>query len=470
MNYFLKLSSGVVSLISLFLFSISASAQTVNCPADQSWFTSPSMPLEVAQSAGPGDSTFCDFYQFTWQAFAYLMATSSNDSSVRNFQDQKQFHELEASSDGTPENSCDKKVKGETFFVRTVKSSDAGEDFAIPERINQAGGGATIYDQNSNVVYYNVRFTPNLCDVKSIQSNNNFPGKTTELKSAWKVLKSGEEANYVTFKTKLGKQKTVTTLGLIGFHIAAATPDHPEFVWATFEHNNNSPDCVAPAKTTGFAFSSESCATALKNNDNVGIINCQFNDAQTQNDLSQTTGSPTNICREYPYGSKKGDAHYDENVSSITSLNKNVQPFLTGQYSVLKNYFNVGALWVSDTSQGSTIGNQRGSLRLANTVAETDFQSVDLNSQFISNCFGCHSYSSGTTKNTTNGFLSHIFDDIVAGSGQCVDVQASKLINSNSQAKQDCPNVCTNSSSQFKWNGQWTNQGVPMSVCGCCGK
>jgi hypothetical protein len=264
---------------------------------------------------------------------------------------------------------------------------------------------------------------------------------------------------------------------MIGFHIAIATPDHPEFVWATFEHDVNVPDCAAPSTTNGWSFTSAACATALQNKDPLAIIQCSFNNASAQ---TSTKGSPTEICREYPYGSAASDPNFAENVEDITSLNNNVQPYLKDNFSVLKNYFNLGALWVSDVTQRSVFGNQRGSLRLANSVMETDFQDVDLTANFISNCFGCHNYTGTATpasgKNTTSGDLSHIFDDIVAGSKQCVDVQASKVINNQSQAQSQCPTTCTGSSQYFTWNGQWTNQDarngeqLPMTVCGCCGK
>ena len=279
---------------------------------------------------------------------------------------------------------------------------------------------------------------------------------------------------------------------MIGFHIAAATPDHPEFVWATFEHNTNVPNCVAPSETAGWSFASQSCTTALQGHKAVGapkavggdildVVQCRFNNPSAQTDLQKVSHqTPTEICREYPYGSAAGDAHYAENVGDIVSLNNNVQQYLTGDYSVLKNYFNVGALWVSDITQSSDISNQRGSLRLANSVMETEYQNIDPQSQgFISNCFGCHNYTGTSTpasgKNTTSGSLSHIFDDIAIGAGQCLDVQTQQTVNNQSEAENQCPQTCSGSSSQLKWNGQWTNQDaqtgqqLPMTVCGCCG-
>ncbi|WOT04720.1 mannan-binding lectin [Shewanella youngdeokensis] len=447
------------------------------CSADSSWFTSPSLPSEVKQSNGPGDSSFCDFYQFSWQTFAYLMAKSTTQPAVLNFQDSSQFSVLEVNTDGSPANSCDDKPNAHMLFIRSAKPQENGTTFTIPERIGQAGGGATIYDQNKNVVYYDVRFSKNMCQVDKIKQQDNFPGGTTELKTAWKVMGANDNPNdFITMEANITPVKpdevnpNKTLLGLVGFHLAVATPDHPEFVWATFEHQVNAPDCTLPQTTTGWSFASESCTASLK----AGKTDCDFNNPTAQ---TKITGEPTEICRVHPYGSAKGDLKYDDNVGSITSLNDNVQPFLTGQFAVLKNYFNVGALWVSDIKKGSSIDNQRGSLRLANTVAETEYQDVDLSSPFISNCFGCHNYA-GTdsgTSNTTSNNLSHIFDDIAVGN-QCVDVPAVNIINSQAQAKSTCPSTCTDSSPDKKWNGQWTNQDartgaqLPKTVCGCCTK
>lgn len=486
--------------------TVALAAQRYNCSAEASWFSQPSLPMEVQQSNGPGDSSFCDFYQFSWQTFAYLMATSNSNPKVQNFQDKTQYYELEVDDKGQPANSCDDKHDAHTLFIRSTKPQENGTMFTIPERIGQAGGGATIYDQNNNVVYYDVRFSKNMCDVKAIQQQPNFPGGTTEIKTAWKVLGANDDASqYVTMdanitQTSATKNAQTTKLGMIGFHLAVATPNHPEFVWATFEHKANAPDCTLPDTTTGWSFASEACTASLKDN----TANCDFNVPTKQTNI---TGPATEICRMYPYGSSIGDLKFDENTEVIKSLNANVQPYLKDNFKVLTHYFNVGALWVSDTTQGSyipptggqpvsQIGNQRGSLRLANTVAETEYQKVDTaainlnpdqaklatasspSAGFVSNCFGCHNYegTASTVSNTTSNSLSHIFDDIAIGSNQCLDVQAASIINSQAQAKVDCPSTCTLSSSKLTWNGQWTNQSastgqqLPQTVCGCCAK
>ena len=142
------------------------------------------------------------------------------------------------------------------------------------------------------------------------------------------------------------------------------------------------------------------------------------------------------------------------------------------------NYRFTGALWLSKISENSNYNgrdNQRGSLELANGVMETSFQGDKKSGTQATNCFSCHQYTGTATTNynntATSAKLSRIFDDIIS-SQQCNDIQASTLINSQSQADNTCPTTCTSSDSNLLWNGQWTNQNastgaqLPTSVCG----
>ena len=136
--------------------------------------------------------------------------------------------------------------------------------------------------------------------------------------------------------------------------------------------------------------------------------------------------------------------------------------------SVWQNYMMVGALWENDVTQpSSTVSNQRGSMRLANTVMETTVQNIDLNATFVSNCFGCHQFAgSGNSNTLPSSSLRHIFDDVMQGQCKANDVQAGPIW-SNQDAQQKCVQTCQNKGG---WNGNWktTEPGV-MSVCGCCG-
>ncbi|KZN61221.1 hypothetical protein N478_03950 [Pseudoalteromonas luteoviolacea S4060-1] len=466
----------------------SVPSNTYDCLVDPEWITNPSFPLEVKKSGPDGSSNFCDFYQFSTQAYLYLMSPSSEDPSLRNFQVNAHYPLLEFNDDtkGSPANSCDDIKSPKTLRTSLQKSSIS---------TGQAGGGSTIYAQDGNVVYYDVRFNRSLCDLPAsaveLAKRNiiNFPSGTTELKFAWKVLSDSEkQANQFVTQQQIIEGKS-QTLGLLGMHIAVATTDHPEFVWATYEHNTNSPTCDAQGtQDTPWLFASQKCTASLPDSaqsDNV----CQFNQPKVIN--GPATGKPTNICAVYPYGTASGDHKAAENLANIVSQNSHLYGALSATSApmpmqILNNYFNVGAIWVSDISKSSGgigVPNERGSLRLANSVAETDFQHVNLNNNFSSNCFGCHQYS-GTSQSMSNNItsqkLSHSFIDIITGQGKAADVNAISQIPSNAQAARICggnpsadndkerKGTCKNARGYLKWNGNWTNINRSAgSVCGC---
>lgn len=406
-----------------------AAAQTPPCPASASWVTAPNPPQEI-----PGGGTdFCQFYQFAWQWFLYLVSPSSDAAGLRNFEDEQDYPLLQASGD-----SCDPGAEGATLFVRTFKADDPTEELVVPERINQAGDGATIYDQAQNVVYYEVSFSRNLCDAAT---SGDLPAGTTELKTSWRVLPSGQTAGYFTQQATItGVSPNPVTLGLVGFHLFRTTAQHPEGVWMTWEHAANAPDCLEPqpAPAGGWSFTSADCASCLASSSTgpLGCASCQFNVAAKSSSL---TGTPTEVCRVYRDGTAPADDKAAENLADVDTLNQQlVGPggILTqlpagSPMAVWASYYNVGGLWVSDPTQPATPANQRGSLQLANTTMETTFQgdfkatgSAPVRTGAV-NCFECHDYQPGQT--ATSG-LSHIFDDIHGGASASAEVGSAAAV------------------------------------------
>lgn len=481
------LKTPLVSCVALVLLSLPLTLQAkasyadsaAACTVESSWLTTPSLPAEVKKSGSDGSSNFCDFYQFSTQTFLYLMSQAKG-TDKRNFEVQENYPLLEFNDDGSPANSCDNIIKGPTLRTSLAK---------ITPSTGQAGGGATIYAQDGNVVYYDVRFSKALCNLTGsaveLQKQNitNFPAGTMELKFGWKALSAAEISSETFVTQKQVIDGKAVTLGLAGMHLVVATKDHPEFIWATYEHKSNTPDCTPqqPQTGTNWAFASASCTAGLPGTAAEGNA-CNFNNP-LKNQTSPT-GAPTNICRVYPYGTATGDLKADENVADIMQQNEGLDKLLSqssvpSSMKVLSNYFTVGALWVSDISKSSGgigVPNERGSLRLANTVAETDYQHVNLNSSFASNCFGCHNYA-GTSQqvhnNITSQALSHIFKDIKIGQGENIDVTSKKTIMDNNSAAGICggeTGVCKSAASYLKWNGNWTNANASAgSVCGCTG-
>lgn len=374
------------------------------CAADASWVTDPNPPQEIPD----GGQDFCDFYQFGWQwflALGYPDAAIIVQGADRIFQDRGRFPEWVS-----PADSCGTWSDAATLFVRDLKSDDPGE--TIPDRTGQAGGGAVIYDQNENVVYYNVQFSRNLCNP---DISGDLPAGTTELKTSWRLL-DGDESGYFTMNVVIDgvNDNQPVDLGLVGFHLFRTTTQHPEGVWITFEHKSNAPDCTDPEPTPagGWSFTSDNCAACLAGGGE-NCSDCQFNVA----DATSTDPDPTEICRFYRDGTKEGDNKADENFAVVDELNDQLvgpEGIITklpadDPMAIWANYFNVGALWVSDPSQPANDLNQRGSLQLANTTMETTFQGGPGASSTVLNCFNCHGYTPGKT--ATSG-LSHIFDSI----------------------------------------------------------
>jgi len=396
--YFIKKSKLVLLSIVLLSMTLSASSPSYDCPINPEWVTNPSLPIDNKQDS------FCDFYQLSTQVFLYLMSPNAAHDNKRNFEVQKNYPILENAT----VDSCDDTIMGDTLRISLDKTTLS---------TGQAGGNATIYDQKGNVVYYDVRFSRSTC---SLEDNiTNFPEGTTELKFAWKVLSNDDDrSQFITTEANISNHNV--TLGLIGMHIAYATEKHPEFIWSTYEHKSNNPNCT-PRDTSAainFFFADSNCTSQLPKSMSG---ECKFNqplDSQTSH-----TGTPTNICRVYPDGTADGDRDATENKAIIKQQNEGLVQLLSDSTTsesmkVLINYFQVGSLWLNDVNADSNITNQRGSLRLANTVAETSFQDVDLSHSFVSNCFGCHAYigKKEITAKHNNikaiGGLSHIYDEI----------------------------------------------------------
>jgi hypothetical protein len=401
---------------------VGATATPAPCNADPQWVNNPqSGPSEI-----PGGGTnLCQFHQFSWQWFLALMNTATPTGAIRNYQNQQNYPQLEAAGTDSCASTTNVKTR---LFVRTRKDNDRKDDFILPERIGQAGGDATIYDQNGNVVFYEVRFSRNMCSLGAAAQM--FPAGTIETKISYRVITEADAPYYVTIKANVIGDPQEETLGMVGFHLAISTQSHPEFIWATFEHKQNVPECQTAADPNQkWSFTSGPCAAQLPNSVNPQL--CNFNMASPGTIISG--GTPTQICRVYHAGSKPGDNQYDSNVADIDMLNRQLagpSGYLTslseGPLAVLQNYQLVGGLWVHDPTKPTTLDNQRGSIQSANTTMETTHQQQPDpnpggkpedghpfpytgtgNLRPAANCFTCHTYQPGN-----NVALSHIFTNI----------------------------------------------------------
>ncbi len=378
------------------------------------WVTKPSLPVEIPNGV---DATSCDFYEFGWQSYLYLMASNTDNPKLRNFQVAADYPIYEP--DG---NSCDGNEAENPLKVTLTK---------LPQIETQAGGGAVLYDQNTNVVFYSVAFSQNLCDAARTANleAGNLPVNTLELKMSWKVLEAQDPDNFIVMTADIDGVDGDEQLGMLGFHLAYGTPLHPELVWASFEHKDNAPACLQtdPEDKLWTMTSSDSVACIMNPTD-ACFTASNFNNPFDGTDTNPITGTPTNVCRVYPQGTAPNDLAGSENINTVNLMNDRVAKLLPppesdNMLAVLSNYTNIGMLWVSKIKDpsGNPSGsstNQRGALRLANSTMETTFQGTlkVVNNALTAtptgeNCFHCHVYTPGST--AAPFATSHIFSDIV---------------------------------------------------------
>jgi hypothetical protein len=381
------------------------------CLANASWITNPMPPMEIGNGTPISQQTNCQFYQFSWQWFlALTQPAPAPNTGSRVFETLPMF--IPGKTDQCADTTkllrgSDPQTVGGSMFIRVTKSATPPFRFVFPKDIGQAGDGDVLYDQEKNVVFYNVRFDEIECQATAA----GFKPGTMELKTSWRRITPADRGRYYSISAYIpGVAPVPVLLGLVGFHLVRNTADHPEFVWATFEQEDNVPDCTKPAPTpsAGWAFLSGSCAQCLAQNGIGGCPQCNFNTAAANTGL---TGGPDQICRVFNDGTGPSNASSNnktnrENVDALNAQLVGPTGLLTklpdsNPMAVWKHYRNTGALWTNG-GQASTPVNQRGSLNLANSTMETFLQASP------TNCFSCHDFSN--PKQPLK--LSHIYRDL----------------------------------------------------------
>ncbi len=393
------------------------------CQANASWITAPTMPSEVAAT-----ESFCDFYQFSWQWFLAQVspAVATNPTGDRVFETNR-LHDPNPKSlqQCTTQALTGRANAAKMLGLRGVKPHDFEEE--------QADGSA-LYDQNGNILYYNIWYSQGECNATSA----GFAAGTMEIKISWKIL-TQPDPSFFTMEANVpegsliigGKPTGVTrkvTLGLVGIHLVNWTPNHPEMIWATFEHKNNAPLCdgSSAAPASGWSLTSSAAAQCLASNPqtsagppNTKCASFNFNTpAKITGNTPPTMGTPNNICRQYDNGNQPGTSVNGNdnaaNLLAIQQLNAAIngtnglltQTTTPDAMKIWQNYHMIGGLW---TKGGAASGNepvpsvdnngnpvpadptslQRGSLELTNMTMET-FEQGDTSE--VPNCFGCHNY------------------------------------------------------------------------------
>src|SRR5262249_54635473 len=144
-------------------------------------------------------------------------------------------------------------------------------------------------------------------------------------------------------------------LAMVGMHVVGSVADHPEMIWATFEHVNNTRSAEYKYELEGGGTATEHMnagGTWLFSSSVVGgptnrrrmLLVASGNIKSTDD---QTTIGPSNILRNNPWGSSAADM--EEAIrknTEVIAINKSVLGMLADG-DVRKNYIMVGSTWIS---------------------------------------------------------------------------------------------------------------------------
>jgi hypothetical protein len=428
-------------------------AGAVSCPASLGWLTSSALPSEVS------GETMCSFEQFMWQSLLALVQPTSDPTKLQ-FETWMPWYGIFI-KDGTPTpwgqeppTSCPGDAKGAAPKGAAPKASpDAGAG-KVPRLytniILQAGSDQPLIDLNNEFVYYGLSVDKvsydmiTSCDLYQLNcagplkpGNKGidliqkypklaFPNSAVELKTSWMVLDPKAAASGLYYVVpglvqRNGGACRAVTLGLTGMHIVSKTPGFPAFLWGTFEHRNNAPDCdktSAPPPLGGaWNFYNPACQGCVTN--------------------TYKAGTPAQVCRMHPDGNSAvgpfpGGADCTvnpnqfacqastlktlaESTQAIRAINQSAQGLIQANPNLINkvwaNYELVGNVWTKGKTLPPYLQAQDGAFSDANVTMETFVQNGVAGATNPYSCLSCHDMMGPTNaQNLPPAGLSHLFD------------------------------------------------------------
>lgn len=430
--------------------TIYSEEKSTECVAPAAWFEMVNNTRKTpAPNEGPtsvfannATVTNCNFHQWSWQKFLWL----TNEVNGRPF-----FIDnlIQVSSIG-------KKLEQNTGIILTDTAQASSSTDILKTPVFPSGVPA------STTVYYSIfmdklmyatmlKYGPLAQKDPAKIKDITFPVGSLELKTSWIKATALKDAS--TFFITDGVIDGVKTkVALLGMHVVGVVENHPEFVWATFEHEN-----LAPA----YDWSKATPTTDAPVTSTVDYP--FFNKTSTATVKNITSGNNiyTDVFSVYKYGVPvqkvtKGSANVQvfmstsqpgfENFNNIKIINESVKKQLGG---IWNNYFYNGSIWINTEGYvgtqaqaellnglGSGLSNSnpgkltRGSVAAYNITMETYVQvgfgkpsSIHATTvDNLVNCFSCHNtnhiYNKVTKQVVVSPLnISHVFSGYVQNLG-----------------------------------------------------
>lgn len=428
-------------------------------------------PVHAANSVDLIHNTNCQFYQWASQMFLWLTSPTSGGEYTLN---SPTFYTV-SPADSLNQRTLIPHVPGQALRAFANVSKDG-----LPETEESQATDDVLMSKDGSLLYYitmvNDVYAQFLTAAKGgLMAGNQFPTTqasldsvvnfanlngvtltdsstlTMELKTSWVDARTLSDAsNYVQVKAIIPTYnivndtlwtpsgETTATLALVGIHIVGSVSNHPEMVWASFEHKSNTPNAsysYLTSKNTVMTVPAETGGDWLLNSNasdpSVNISHMVYNNPNIVGNKFPI--SPSNTVRTKPWGSSTDvipnqlDTSISASNSEIISINNSLQSLLVGN-DIRKNYIFLGATWTpnglaptgksytpKDKNSLDSVGVAIGTSQLANSTMETYAQNGTTYNSYGS-CFGCHHGSekiSGKTVYSLNpGKLSHVYSEI----------------------------------------------------------
>lgn len=433
-----------------------ASAPSAPCECESSWFPHEQTPAPAEGDGSPFDSkttTNCDFHQWSWQKFLWVTKPLPS---------------------------------GNPFFLDSLTLVSPQMEDVAPQlgiklalsSINQAGSRGVLrsnpkFNNATDTVYYSIHVN-NLLKDKAVttaalinsgklpvSNSETFPVGALELKVSWiniDAIAKEQQKNYFTTKAAVLNSKgkyVARTVALLGMHVVGIVKNHPEFIWATFEHKDMAP--VYDKKNNSVTAANEMLFYEKGTSTGINGIKWQKSTA------SPITPNKAFILYEYGIPKDLGTGSFmatsqtePVNFNNIDNINKCVASNLK---DVFNNYFYNGSIWLDfdgfssqdqikaivtrDISSALPDSLARGSVNLANITMETYTQTFQndihqINNTNLISCFYCHQSENFDDKRPGKSplFLSHLFGDYLLFTKPTVALTGKNATNSaSSRAK-----------------------------------
>ncbi|PXY46543.1 hypothetical protein [Flavobacterium hydrophilum] len=418
--------------------TVKNSAAASECLAPANWFT---MVNNTRQTPPPNEGptsvfannatvTNCDFHQWSWQKFLWL---TNEVNGMPSFMTTL----IQVNADGQRLNPGNGIV-----LTDTAQASSASDILKTPNYPSGVPRSATVYYSifMDKLMYTTMlKYGPIAKNDPSKVKDITFPVGSLELKTSWvdaSVLK--DPSSYFTTQGVINGVKT--RVALLGMHVVGVVENHPEFVWATFEHEN-----LAPA----YDWSKATPTTDAPVTSTVDYPFFNKSSTATVTNITSGNGLYTDVFSVYKYGvpvekAMKGSFNVQlfmktsqngsQNLNNIRTINQSVKSQLKG---IWNNYFYNGSIWINTAGYNTTqqqaalldslsydLSNSnpgkltRGSVAAYNITMETYVQvgfapksihQVTVDS--LVNCFSCHNASHRSKLSPL--YISHVFNGYV---------------------------------------------------------